>query len=59
MRRVLSEVTRSVAVLALLVFGAAGQAAAGPLNPLDFTSLGAFPAPRGRTPSTPQGRTPR
>jgi len=47
MRRVLSEVTRSVAVLALLVFGAAGQAAAGPLNPLDFTSLGAFPSAPG------------
>ena len=47
MRHVLSGVSRSVAVLALLVFGAAGQAAAGPLNPLDFTSLGAFPSAPG------------
>ena len=29
-----------------------------PLNPLDFTSVGAFPPPGGRTPSTPQGRIP-
>ena len=59
MRRTSSRVSRSAAMLALLVFGAAGQAAAGPLNPLDFTSRGAFPSARGRTPSTPQGRTPR
>ena len=46
MRRVLSEVTRSVAVLAVLV-GGAGRAGAGPLNPLDFASLGAFPTAQG------------
>ncbi|MBV8129339.1 MAG: hypothetical protein JO114_16965, partial [Planctomycetaceae bacterium] len=46
MRRVLSGVSRSVAVLAVLV-GGAGRAGAGPLNPLDFTSLGAFPTARG------------
>jgi hypothetical protein len=47
MRRTSSRVSRSAAMLALLVFGAAGQAAAGPLNPLDFTSLGAFPSAPG------------
>jgi hypothetical protein len=46
MRRVLSGVSRSVAVLAVLV-GAAGRAGAGPLNPLDFASLGAFPTTGG------------
>ena len=45
MRRVLSGVSRSVAVLAVLV-GGAGRAAA-PLNPLDFASLGAFPTAAG------------
>ncbi len=47
MRRTSSRVSRSAAMLALLVFGAAGQAAAGPLNPLDFTSRGAFPSAPG------------
>jgi hypothetical protein len=34
-------------MLVLLVFGAADWAAAGPLDPLDFTSLGAFPSAPG------------
>jgi hypothetical protein len=42
MRRVLSGVSRSVAVLAVLV-GGAGRAGAGPLNPGDFTPVGPFP----------------
>ena len=46
MRRVLSGVSRSVAVLAVLV-GGAGRAGAEPLNPLDFASLGAFPTAAG------------
>ena len=47
MRRVLSGVSRSVAVLAVLVFGAAGRAGAGPLNPGDFTPVGPFPTAAG------------
>ncbi|MGO9598164.1 MAG: hypothetical protein ACLP7Q_09240 [Isosphaeraceae bacterium] len=43
MRCASSRVSRSATVLALLVFGVAGQAAAGPLNPLAFQSLGDFP----------------
>ena len=48
MRRVLSRVSRSVAVLALLV-GGAGRAGAGPLNPLDFplSDSGVFPTAAG------------
>ena len=48
MRRVLSGVSRSVAVLALLV-GGAGRAGAGPLNPGDFplSNSGAFPSTTG------------
>ncbi|MGZ3432668.1 MAG: hypothetical protein ACXVA7_12820 [Isosphaeraceae bacterium] len=46
MRRVVSGVSRSVAVLAVLV-GGAGQAGAGALNPNVFTSLGAFPSATG------------
>ena len=42
MRRVVSAVSRSVALLALLVFSTADWAAAGPLDPLDFASLGAL-----------------
>jgi len=46
MRRVLSGVWRSIVVLAVLM-GGAGQVGAGPLNPLDFASLGAFPTAAG------------
>ena len=46
MRRVLSGVSRSVAVLAVLV-GGAGRAGAGPLNPGDFTPVGPFPTAGG------------
>ena len=48
MRCVLSRVSRSVAVLALLV-GGAGRAGAGPLNPLDFplSDSGVFPTAAG------------
>ena len=46
MRRVLSRVSRSVAVLAVLV-GGAGRAGAGPLNPGDFTPVGPFPTAGG------------
>ena len=58
MRRVSFRVSRSVAVLALVV-GGVGRAGAGPLDPLDpsFPLLGAFPTPQGRTRSTSSGRT--
>ena len=48
MRRVLSRVSRSVAVLAVLV-GGAGRAGAGPLNPEDFplSDSGVFPTAAG------------
>ena len=48
MRRVLSGVSRSVAVLAVLV-GGAGRAGAEPLNPGDFplSGSGAFPTAAG------------
>ena len=47
MRCALYGLSRSAAMLALLVFGVAGRAGAGPLNPLAFTSLGAFPSAPG------------
>ena len=38
----------AISVLAVgLLLGAAGRAQAGPLNPLDFASLGAFPTAGG------------
>ena len=46
MRRALSGVSRSVAVLAVLV-GGAGRAGAGPLNPGDFIPVGPFPTAGG------------
>jgi hypothetical protein len=46
MRRLSSGLSRVVAALALLI-GGAGRAGAGPLNPLDFASLGAFPTAGG------------
>lgn len=59
MRCASSRVFRSAAVLALLVFGVAGRAGAGPLDPLGFTSLGAFPnAPGTYTYSLINGTTP-
>jgi hypothetical protein len=47
MRRGSYGVARSAALLALLVFGVADWVGAGALDPLDFTSLGAFPTAPG------------
>ena len=46
-----------ITVFALLL-GAAGRVQAGPLNPLDFTSLGAFPSVPGTYTYTFNGTTP-
>ncbi|MGO9598165.1 MAG: PEP-CTERM sorting domain-containing protein [Isosphaeraceae bacterium] len=47
MRRSSNCLVRSVALLALLFFGVAGQAAAGLLNPGDFAPVGPFPTDPG------------